>query len=165
MVRKVATRRDRAVTAAAFKRKGLTDRPHRASCYIQTGVVPYRLGTDGPEILIVTNTKGTKWAIPKGVHAPGYSARASAAKEAFEEAGILGKVEKEALGTYTQRKWGGVCKIRVFPMRVTEVLDEAEWEESHRTRRWVPAAKAAGKIKRKGLREIVARFAAGLTAD
>ena len=165
MVRKVATRRDRAAIMAAFKRKHLAGRPHRTSCYIQTGAVPYRIGSNGPEILLVTNNKGTKWAIPKGVHAPGYSARASAAKEAFEEAGILGKVEKEALGTYTQRKWGGVCTIRVFPMRVTEVLPETEWEESHRTRRWVPAAKAASKIKRKGLRQIVARFAAGLTAD
>lgn len=163
MVRKVARRRDRALSAAALKRKGLEGKRHRASCFIQSGVVPYRLDAEGdPEILLITNSKGTKWGIPKGVHEPGYSARASAGKEALEEAGILGKVEKEVLGTYTQRKWGGLCRIRVFPMQVTEMLDE--WEESYRKRRWLPAAKAARKIRRKGLRRIVAQFAMRLTA-
>ena len=127
--------------------------------------MPYRTNADGPEILLITNRKGTKWGIPKGIHEPGFSAQGSAAKEAFEEAGVLGEVEDEVLGSYTVRKWGGACPVTVFPMRVTCVLAEAEWEESHRERRWLPAPRAARKIKNPALATIVADFAETLPTN
>ena len=143
---------------------GMEARPRPAYYYFQSGAIPYRQGYEGPEILLITNRKGTRWGIPKGIHEPGYSAPASAAKEAFEEAGVLGDVADDVLGTYTIEKWGGRCAVTVFPMRVTCVLTDTEWEESHRERRWVRADRAAGKIRLPGLAALVARFAETLTA-
>lgn len=140
---------------------GIEQRPCPAYYYFQTGVIPYRESAAGPEILLITNHKKTKWAIPKGIHEPGYSPQASAAKEAFEEAGVLGEVGDDVLGSYAIEKWGGTCAVTVFGMRVTCVLET--WEEPHRGRRWVPAARAAGKIKKKSLARIVARFAKTLS--
>jgi len=137
----------------------MEERTQPAYCYIQSGAIPYREGAAGPEILLVTNHKGTRWGIPKGIHEPGCSARASAANEALEEAGVLGEVGAEVLGTYTVKKWGGTCTITVFPMRVTSMLADAEWAESHRGRRWVPAERAAREIRKQSLQRIVARFA------
>lgn len=139
--------------------QGIEERPRPAYYYFQSGCIPYRNDKRGPEILLIRNRKRTKWGIPKGIHEPGYSAPASAAKEAFEEAGVLGEVAPEVLGTYAISKWGGSCSVTVFPMRVTGVLPPSEWEESDRGRRWVPADRAARKIKKKALRRIVAAFA------
>ncbi|MDJ0521747.1 MAG: NUDIX hydrolase [Planctomycetota bacterium] len=142
---------------------GIEERQYPAYYYFQSGVVPFREGDDGPEILLVTNNRGTKWGIPKGIHEPGYSAQASAAKEALEEAGVLGEVLDEVLGTYTVKKWGGTCTVTVFPMRVTRELGEEAWAESHRRRRWLPAAAAARKVKKKALARIIARCAETLS--
>ncbi len=143
---------------------GVEQRPRPAYYYTQAGGIPYRWGKAGPEILLVTNRKGTKWAIPKGIHEPGYSAEASAAKEAFEEAGVLGEVQGEAVGTFGVHKWGATCTVRVFPLRVTCVLPEEEWEESHRRRRWVRATRAARKVANPGLAHLVARLSLILAA-
>ena len=143
---------------------GVEQRPYPAYYYFQSGAIPYRVTGAGAEILLIRNSKRTKWGIPKGIHEPGYSAPASAAKEAFEEAGVLGDVEDEVLGTYTVRKWGGTCSVTVFPMHVTCTLPDDEWIESHRGRSWLPADRAAAAIKNAGLSAIVAAFAETLAA-
>ncbi len=141
--------------------EGIEQRPYPAYYYFQTGVIPYRLTDRGAEILLITNHKGTKWGIPKGIHEPGFSARASAAKEALEEAGVIGEVEDEVLGSYAVKKWGGTCTVTAFPMEVTCVLQR--WAESYRRRRWLPAERAARKVKRKKLARIVAALARSLS--
>jgi phosphohistidine phosphatase len=61
----------------------------------------------------------------------------SAAKEAMEEAGVLGNIENKVLGMYQHHKWGGVCDITIYPLQVEQCLDEAAWESNKRMRRWV----------------------------
>ncbi len=123
--------------------------------YTQSAVMPYRLDGGKPEILIVSSRKRKRWVIPKGVKEPELSPRESAAKEAWEEAGVRGEVGEQSLGHYRYRKWGGVCEVEVFPMRVDEVAEDKSWEESHRDRRWVKPDEALRLLEEPKLREML----------
>ena len=125
--------------------KTFRDRP--AYYYQQSSVIPYRITDNAVEILLIKSSGRKHWVIPKGIVEPGLSKQESAAKEAFEEAGIEGVVEHEALGEYQYIKWGASCSATVYPMCVVRELDEKDWKESHRTRKWMTLAKAAEKIK------------------
>jgi len=104
--------------------------------YPQSAVIPFRTVTEGLEILLITNNSGKRWILPKGLVEEHLSPVESAAAEAYEEAGIEGEVLPECLGVYQYRKWGGVCSVEVFPMRVERELPD--WPEaSFRQRRWV----------------------------
>jgi len=136
------------------------DRP--AYYYTQSSVIPYRQRKGKTEILIVSSSKKKHWVVPKGIHEPGLSARDSAAKEAEEEAGVEGKVAKEPIGSYRYPKWGATCTVEVFPMEVSRVIPEQEWEERHRGRKWVSPEEAAGKLRQPELAPMVLKLAKAL---
>lgn len=122
--------------------------------YSQSAVIPYRLVGDSLEVLLITSRRGKRWTVPKGVIEPRMTAAASAAKEAFEEAGIRGDVGSVRLGAFEYEKWGGTCHVEVFPLHVREVLDV--WPESHRRkRRWLAVDEAIDAIGVKALRQML----------
>lgn len=129
------------------------DRP--AYYYTQSSVVPYRINDGRLEVMIIRSSKSKHWVVPKGIADPGHTLQESAAKEALEEAGVEGEVAENALGTYRYPKWGATCTVTVFPMAVTRVLPEEEWEETHRNRKWVSADKAASVLKQEELGPMV----------
>lgn len=133
------------------------DRP--AYYYRQSAVIPWRVNDGRLEILVITSSKRNHWVVPKGIHEPGLSAQASAAREAEEEAGVIGDVGEEPLGAYVLEKWGATCDVWVYPMRVTRVIPEADWDESHRSRLWVRPDEAAMHLKHDGLKAIIKDFA------
>ena len=122
--------------------------------YRQSAVLPYRRRDGDPEVLLITSRGGRRWVLPKGIVEPGMTAPASAAKEAREEAGIEGAVSDRSLGRFRQKKWGGTCRIEVFPMRVTAELDD--WPEAAiRRREWLPLSAAVERIEDGKLRRIL----------
>ena len=121
--------------------------------YTQSAVIPYRIGDQGPEFLLISNRKKTRWIIPKGVKEPHLSAASSAAKEAVEEAGILGTVDPKSIGSYTYDKWGGTCIVEVYLMEVETILDE--WPENSRDREWLPLAEAVRKVDEPRLKQLL----------
>jgi phosphohistidine phosphatase len=134
------------------------DRP--AYYYTQSSVIPYRVRDGKPEILVIASSKKHHLVVPKGIKDPGLSPRESAAKEALEEAGIEGEVAETALGSYTCEKWGATCTVAVYPMQVTRVIPEEDWEESHRGREWVTPDVAASRLKQQELRPLVRKLEA-----
>jgi phosphohistidine phosphatase len=139
------------------------DRP--AYYYTQSSVIPYRLQNGRPEILIVSSSKRKHWVVPKGIKEPGLSPQESAAREALEEAGVEGRVADDALGSYRCEKWGATCTVEVFPMEVTRVIPEQEWEERHRGREWVTPEVAQQRLRQAELKPLVAALVAGLRSD
>ncbi len=141
---------------------GLEQRSRPAYYYSQSAAVPYRIRERELQILLVSSSGKNHWVIPKGIIEPGCSAHASAAIEAWEEAGVRGVVSEQMLGYYQYRKWGGICTVQIFPLRVTDFIDDIEWEESHRHREWMPLKKAMASIEQQALRTMLGELAAAL---
>ena len=129
------------------------DRP--AYYYRQSAVIPYRMQQDNMQIMLIGSSKRNHWVVPKGIHEPGLSAQTSAAREAYEEAGIRGVVSNSILGTYEYTKWGAPCAVEVYAMHVNEILPDSEWEEIHRGRKWVSPGEALGLIKEQSMRPMI----------
>lgn len=124
-----------------------------AHFYRQSAVLAWR----EKRILLITTSNG-HWTIPKGVVEPHLTPAASAAQEAFEEGGIRGTVTEPSIGSFDYKKWGGTCRVDVFDMAVTEVLDR--WpEDDVRRRRWATIEEAAADVHSKPLAEFLATIA------
>jgi phosphohistidine phosphatase len=119
----------------------------------QSAVIPYRVRAGAPEVLLITSSDGRRWGVPKGLLEPGMTPAESAAKEALEEAGVLGQVVAGPLGTYDYEKWGATCRVEVFLLRVDEVLDA--WDEPHRQRAWLGVEEAAARVSPPGLAALI----------
>jgi phosphohistidine phosphatase len=131
--------------------------------YSQSAVIPFRRAGDELEILLITSRKKRRWVIPKGVKEPELSAAESAAKEALEEAGILGRVYPAPVGNYQYRKWGDVCSVLVFAMLVQEVLER--WDEPFRDREWLSVAEAAARTEEAALKAMILSLAETLKGE
>jgi 8-oxo-dGTP pyrophosphatase MutT (NUDIX family) len=113
----------------------------------QCAALPITHQIGAPRIVLVTSRETRRWVIPKGWIEPGELPHRSAAREAFEEAGIEGEADPDPIGSfgYTKRKARGVllpCEVLVYRLRVTRLL--ADWpERSERERRLVTPAEAA----------------------
>ena len=134
---------------------GKEKRKRPAYYYRQSAVIPYRIEKGRMQILLIGSSKRNHWVVPKGIHEPGLSAQKSAAKEAYEEAGIRGTVNRPLLGKYKYDKWGASCEVEVYAMRVSEVLPDSEWEEIHRGRQWVSTEQALELVKEPMMRPMI----------
>ncbi len=110
-------------------------------------------------ICMVTSRSGRRWVLPKGQIEAHQSPRDAALAEAWEEAGILGRVEPEPLGAFAYEKNGILHEVAVYLMTVT--TERSAWPEvNQRIREWVPVAEALERIEEEELRVIVAKIAA-----
>jgi 8-oxo-dGTP pyrophosphatase MutT (NUDIX family) len=115
------------------------------------------------EVMLITSRETRRWIIPKGWPQKDKSPRRSAAREAFEEAGVVGAVGRRSIGSFSHHKRlknGGVvtCKVLVFPLRVDR--QDKEWpEKAERQVRWLSAEQAAKAVKHAKLSEIISRLA------
>ena len=116
----------------------------------QAAAIPVKDG----QVCLVTSRSGKRWVIPKGCLEPGKTAGEIALQEAWEEAGLLGLLNPEPVGTYLYEKFGNNHFVTVYLMTVTEATDE--WpEHSLRERAWLNPAQAVNRIEDKGLKEII----------
>lgn len=129
--------------------------------YKQSGVIPYKVENSEVKILLITSRKGKKWKIPKGIIETTLTPKESAAKEAFEEAGIIGVTGDKELGSYTYKKWGGKIEVALFPMAVKEELET--WEESFRIRRWTTVDEARNLVEEPSLKKAIVNLAANVS--
>ena len=123
----------------------------------QSGVIPYRLVGDKVEILLITSIRRGRWIIPKGIVEPHLSPAESACQEAWEEAGVVGRVDSQPFGFYQYAKWGGICQVTVFLLHVQTVHEE--WpEQMYRQRQWLSIAEAAKSVEEVQLRDLILRM-------
>lgn len=134
----------------------MLQRPKR----LQVAALCYRDGRKGRQVLLVTSRDTGRWILPKGWPIHGLDAPGAALQEAWEEAGVAkGKLEGDAVGTYTYRKTysGGFAvpvETLVFPVAVEEVRDT--YPEAHeRKRQWVSASEAANMVQEPELQSIL----------
>jgi 8-oxo-dGTP pyrophosphatase MutT (NUDIX family) len=105
--------------------------------YRQSAAIPI---LDG-KVVLVTTRSGKEWTVPKGVIERAMTPWDSAAKEAHEEAGVLGTIEPVEIGRYSYAKWGGECMVQVYRLSVETLLEV--WDEQQRTRTLFALAEVA----------------------
>ena len=91
----------------------------------QVAALPLRLAKNGAiEILLVTSRDTGRWIIPKGWTSKRLMDCKAAAREARQEAGVKGKILREAIGTYRYIKRelgnGALVEVRVFLLKVSK---------------------------------------------
>src|SRR5262245_57896232 len=108
----------------------------------QAAAIPVR----GNKVCLVTSSNGKRWVVPKGLIDPGHTAGETALKEAWEEAGIVGTLSPEPVGSYLYNKLGRTYHVVVFLMQVTKATDE--WpEQALRQRIWVAVDRASDQVE------------------
>jgi 8-oxo-dGTP pyrophosphatase MutT (NUDIX family) len=106
----------------------------------QIAALPVQFADDGSlRLYLVTSRGGGRWIIPKGNPIPGLAPHEVAAQEAFEEAGLVGKVMPVCVGTFefdrTRRIEGSKCLIDVYPMFVEKQLNKFDEQRQRRVLR------------------------------
>jgi hypothetical protein len=138
--------------------------PHiKAVKGLQFAALPWRLHEGKLEILLLTSRESKRWIIPKGWPIEGLSPAASAAQEAFEEGGAVGKVSFERLGSYHyfKRLKNNItvpCKVDVYPLEVVRM--RRDWlEKDQRILRWCTPQEAAAAVSESDLKLLIRKFA------
>lgn len=130
----------------------------------QYAALPWREG-ETLEIMLLSSRDTRRWVIPKGWPMKGRKPHTTAALEALEEAGLLGRIEKTKLGSYHYRKRlknGAtiLCRVDMFPLRVAR--QRKNWpEKKQRVTKWHSAADAAVLVHEPELAELIREFARG----
>ena len=94
---------------------------------LQYGALVYRINNDKTQVMLITSRRSQRWILPKGWPIKGLKPHQAAAQEAWEEAGIRGKVSKRPCGLYTYPKElpGGKiapCTVILFPLEARKSL-------------------------------------------
>jgi len=130
---------------------------------IQYGALPWRRSPEGLRVLLITTRNTRRWIVPKGWPIDGLSPQESAAREAFEEAGVRGKIGEELLGSFNHRKQlkSGqmiACRVHIYPLEVDEM--HAEWmEKADREIQWCSIEDALAQVSDPALRRLIVKFA------
>jgi 8-oxo-dGTP pyrophosphatase MutT (NUDIX family) len=129
----------------------------------QVAALPWKRVGGKLRILLVTSRGTGRWILPKGWMEGGEDPAAAAAREALEEAGVVGTIRAAGLGfyTYDKRLDGGPsvkCRVRVYPLKVERQLKQFK-EAGERLAQWFAPQDAADAVKEAELAAMIAAFA------
>ena len=135
----------------------------------QFGAVCWRMAHGQLDVLLITSRETGRWVIPKGWPVKGMSGPKSAEQEAWEEAGVEGKISKTCLGLFSYQKVlikdeFLPCVVSIYGLRV-EKLARRYPEQSQRQRKWFAAAKAARLVAEPELSALLLALDASKLAD
>ena len=135
----------------------------------QYAALPYVMLDGDLSVCLITSRGTGRWVIPKGWPKPKLRPYELAAREAEEEAGLVGEIAADPIGSYTYRKRlhffaSADCRVVVYPLLVT--AQYGHWpEQAERKLIWVPAPKAAGMVREPELARLLAALPSWITAQ
>ena len=126
----------------------------RKSVARQFAALPFRHLGDGTLQVMLLTSRGTgRWVIPKGWpmrRGVKRTPAASAAREAYEEAGLKGRIERKAVGSYSYEKrpeQGASFSVRVAVFRLEVKRQVKTWpEKGQRQTLWCFPEQAAAMV-------------------
>jgi 8-oxo-dGTP pyrophosphatase MutT (NUDIX family) len=125
----------------------------------QVGALCVRRADDGSQqVLLITSRGSGRWIIPKGWPTKRLKDHKAAAREAEQEAGVLGKVKSKPIGNYTYPKTDGASaqSLRVAVFLLSVRRERRRWpERDERRRAWFPLHKAAKEVSEPELRTLI----------
>jgi 8-oxo-dGTP pyrophosphatase MutT (NUDIX family) len=131
---------------------------------IQYAALPFRIQARQVWILLITSRGTRRWVIPKGWPMTGLKPQDAAATEAAEEAGIIGEVEDQPIGSfrYDKRLKGEdttAVQVIVFPFKVQAQAEDWK-EQGQRMFEWFRYQRAASLVAEPALRRLIRDFGA-----
>lgn len=129
----------------------------------QYGALPWRWADDHLEILLITTLSTRRWVVPKGWPVEGCAPGECAAREALEEAGVVGATASRPVGSFSylkRRKSGETisCRVAVFALEVER--QRRSWpEKALRETCWCSVEEALTRVSDPGLKRLIAKFA------
>lgn len=114
----------------------------------QVAAFCYRVRKSGIELLLV-QTRSGRWTFPKGNAEPGLTHAQAAALEAFEEAGVHGRMEEASLTRYvrSKRSSDAAAVETVVNVHLCEVLWLDPPPEANRNPTWFSVEKAKRRLQ------------------
>jgi 8-oxo-dGTP pyrophosphatase MutT (NUDIX family) len=116
----------------------------------QVAAICYRVRNTGIEFLLV-QTRAGRWTFPKGKVEAGITHAEAAALEAYEEAGVHGKMEESPFTQYVRRKGKSSRNTQVLDVLVNAHLCEVTRltppQESGRTPTWFSVEKTKRRLR------------------
>lgn len=130
---------------------------------VQYAALPWRRQNGVLQVLLIT-TRGTRrWIIPKGWPATDLPPSQAAAREALEEAGVVGEVASRKLGAFDchkRLKNGAVLPLRVEVFALEVAQQRRNWpEKGLRDIAWCTLDEALARVSEPGLRKLITKFA------
>jgi 8-oxo-dGTP pyrophosphatase MutT (NUDIX family) len=143
--------------------KSLTDAVIEHRPIRQVGALCFRKADDKVEVLLITTRRTGRWFIPKGWPMTGLDDFDAAAREAWEEAGVRGKVKKKVFGSITSKKtvqshFSVPAVVDVYLLEVRQMRSKYP-ERRERDRRWLHPQQAAELVMDPELRSLLDRLA------
>lgn len=136
---------------------------------LQSGALVYRVtGRNRRQVLLVRKRRSKGWGIPKGTAKPYLSLAQNAAKEVFEETGVMGVVEPNSIGMFhaVKRATVGqqVLEVWLYLLRATDSTKDFP-ESGERETKWVGCKKAAQQLAEPVLAELCRQLDSGALGD
>ncbi|HIJ38835.1 MAG TPA: NUDIX hydrolase [Rhodospirillaceae bacterium] len=128
----------------------------------QYAALPWTLREGVLLVMLLTSRETRRWIIPKGWPIKNLAPCDVAAKEAFEEGGLLGEIVRDPIAQfhYSKRMEGNKrrrCLVDVFPLAVKQELDA--WpEQNERSRAWMTPEEAADRVAESGLVKLLRKL-------
>ncbi len=120
----------------------------------QAAAVCYRVRGSGIEFLLVRTRGGGHWTFPKGSAEAGLTHAQAAALEAFEEAGVHGRIEEASFARYRRKRVDGESRASrsggkevAVNAYLCEVLRLSPPQESKRNRTWFSIEDARHRLR------------------
>jgi 8-oxo-dGTP pyrophosphatase MutT (NUDIX family) len=129
----------------------------------QIAALCWRKNRGGIEIMLITSRETKRWVIPKGWPMDNLKDYNAARLEAFEEAGVGGRMKRKGVGRFNYDKLHATnaakaLRVDVYALEVKTTL--RNWpEKAERKRQWFPAEEAAMLVHEKQLRKLILKFA------
>lgn len=128
----------------------------------QVAALCWRLRKGRAQVLLVTSRETGRWVLPKGWPILGHAPEVAAQREAWEEAGVEGKVSPQSIGCYGYQKIlrnrnPMPCSVQVFPLRV-QTLKGSFPERKERRRKWFKAEEATHLVAEPELADLLQRL-------
>lgn len=130
---------------------------------IQYAALPYQLRDGKLWILLISSRRTRRWVTPKGWPMAGKKPHEAAAIEAMEEAGLIGAISDQPLGSYRYVKddamgdQGLAVQVLVFPLLVEGQADHFK-EEGQRVATWFRYRHAANLVAEPSLKRLILDF-------
>lgn len=128
----------------------------------QFAALCYRIKSNKVQVLLVTTRRTGRWILPKGWPIDGLTPQKSAAREAWEEAGVIGRPDAQPLGLYSFSKLMAndemlPCVAMVYSVHVKSLASDFP-EKDQRERKWFSRKQAALRVGEPELSRILRDF-------